>query len=133
MGQIELFIVLLILTAVVAIGSRRLRLQYTLTLLIVGLLLGTFRITPPLALSSRVILLLFLPPLLFQAAFDLDLPLLWKRRRGILTLALPGVLLAMVIGGAIVHWTAALPWSLALLFGAMIAATDPIAVLATFR
>jgi monovalent cation:H+ antiporter, CPA1 family len=47
--------------------------------------------------------------------------------------AVPGVLLAMVVGGAIVHWALGLPWAVALLFGATIAATDPVAVLATFR
>src|SRR5215218_2934126 len=39
----------------------------------------------------------------------------------------------MVVGGVLVHWALGLPWSVALLFGAMIAATDPVAVLATFR
>ncbi len=133
MGAIELFIVLLILAAVVAVAARRVGLQYTLALLLLGLFLGTFRITPALTLSSRVILLVFLPPLLFEAAFALDLGLLWQRRRGVLALALPGVLLATAVGGAVVHWATALPWTLALLFGVMIAATDPVAVLVTFR
>jgi CPA1 family monovalent cation:H+ antiporter len=84
-------------------------------------------------LSSDIILLLFLPPLLFEAAFVLDLQLLWEMRAGILTLAVPGVLLAMAVGGLLVHWSLGLPWAVALLFGAMIAATDPVAVLATFR
>jgi CPA1 family monovalent cation:H+ antiporter len=48
-------------------------------------------------------------------------------------LALPGVLLAMAVAGALVHWALGMTWALALLFGAMIAATDPVAVLAAFR
>jgi CPA1 family monovalent cation:H+ antiporter len=86
-----------------------------------------------LPLTAEVILLLFLPPLLFEAAFALDLPLLWSEWRGILVLAVPGVFLATGVTGVLVHWTAALPWSIALLFGAMIAATDPVSVLATLR
>ena len=54
-------------------------------------------------------------------------------RTGVFVFAVPGVLLAMVVGGVLVHWALGLPWSVALLFGAMIAATDPVAVLATFR
>ena len=83
MGAIELFIVLLILAAVVAVAARRVGLQYMLALLLLGLFLGTFQITPALTLSSRVILLVFLPPLLFEAAFAYDLGMLWQRRRGL--------------------------------------------------
>ena len=133
MEGIELFIVLLILAAAVTAVARRIGLSYVLALLLLGLGLGASNLVPPLALSSRVILLLFLPPLLFEAAFALDLPLLWSRRRGVLALAFPGTLLATVVGGALLHRALALPWSLALLFGATIAAVDPVAVLATFR
>jgi CPA1 family monovalent cation:H+ antiporter len=132
-GAIELFILLLILAAVVAVLSRWLRVQYTLALLVFGLALGALGVVPAVPLTSRVILLLFLPPLLFEAAFALDLRLLWGTRRGVLALAFPGTLLATVVGGAIVYWRTAVPWSVALVFGAMIAATDPVAVLATFR
>ena len=78
-------------------------------------------------------MLLFLPPLLFEASFVLDLRLLWSVRAGVIAFAVPGVLLAMVVGGALVHWALGLPWSVSLLFGVTIAATDPVAVLATFR
>ncbi len=132
-GPIERFIILLILTAVAAVAARRVGLSYALALLLLGLGLGAANLIPPPALSSRVILLLFLPPLLFEAAFALDLPLLWARRRGVLALAFPGTLLATVVGGALLHRALGLPWALALLFGATIAAVDPVAVLATFR
>lgn len=133
MGSIEQSIILLILAAAVTAVARRVGLSYVLALLVLGLGLGASGLIPPLALSSRVILLLFLPPLLFEAAFALDLRLLWTRRRGVLALALPGTLLATMVGGAVLHWALALPWALALLFGATIAAVDPVAVLATFR
>jgi CPA1 family monovalent cation:H+ antiporter len=132
-GEIEWFIVLLIAAAIVAVIARWIQLPYTLALLLLGLVLGAVpAITAP-TLSSEIILLLFLPPLLFEAAFVLDLQLLWELRVGVLALAVPGVLLAMVVGGALVHWILGLPLAVALLFGAMIAATDPVAVLATFR
>lgn len=133
MGPIEVFILLVIVAAGVAVLSRWLRVQYTLALLVFGLILGNLRIVPAVPLTSNIILLLFLPPLLFEAAFALDLGLLWSRRRGVLALAFVGTILATFVGGAIVYWATPLPWTVALVFGAMIAATDPVAVLATFR
>lgn len=102
-------------------------------MLLLGLAIGLFTTNPILTLSSDVILLVFLPPLLFEAAFVLDLSLLWTRRRGVLVLALLGVVLATLVTGGIVFMTTPLPWSVVILFGAMIAATDPVAVLALFR
>jgi CPA1 family monovalent cation:H+ antiporter len=133
LGGIEGLVVLLIAAAVVAVVARWIRLPYTLALLLLGLGLGAVPGIPVPTLNSEVILLLFLPPLLFEAAFVLDLRLLWSVRTGVFIFAFPGVLLAMVVGGAIVHWALGFPWAVALLFGATIAATDPVAVLATFR
>src|SRR5215216_6637030 len=133
MTGIEGFIILLIAAAVVAIVARLVQLPYTLALLLLGFGLGAVPSVSAPTLSSEIILLLFLPPLLFEASFVLDLRLLWSVRTGVVLFAVPGVLLAMVVGGVLVRWALGLPWSVALLFGAMIAATDPVAVLATFR
>jgi monovalent cation:H+ antiporter, CPA1 family len=127
------FVGLLIASVLVAVVARWVRLSYTLALLLLGLVLGASPVLPVPTLSSDVILLLFLPPLIFEAAFVLDPRLLWNLRAGVFALAGPGVLLAMVVGGFLVHWSLDLPWGVALLFGAVIAATDPVAVLATFR
>jgi len=133
MEEIQRFILLLLASAIVTVAARWVRLPYTLALLLLGLTLGILNVASILSLSSDVILLLFLPPLLFEAAFVLDLDLLWTRRRGVLVLAFVGVVLATVVGGIIVYGSGTLPWTLALLFGAMVAATDPVAVLAVFR
>jgi CPA1 family monovalent cation:H+ antiporter len=130
---IEGLVFLLIVAAVVAVVARWIHLPYTLALLLLGLVLGAVPAISAPTLSSEIILLLFLPPLLFEAAFVLDLRLLWRVRTGVFVFAVPGVLLAMVVGGALVRWALGLPWSVALLFAAMIAATDPVSVLATFR
>lgn len=132
-GEIESLVILLIAAAVGAVVARWIRLPYTLALLLLGLGLGAVPAFSAPTLSSDVILLLFLPPLLFEASFVLDLRLLWSVRAGVIAFAVPGVLLAMVVGGALVHWALGLPWSVSLLFGVTIAATDPVAVLATFR
>lgn len=133
MHEIEVFVILLVVSALGVVLARRLGLPYTLMLLLIGIGLGAWNLTPTVSLTSRVILLLFLPPLLFEAAFALDLDLLWSTRRGVLALALPGVLVAAALTGATVHYLVGLPWTVALLFGVMVAATDPVSVLATFR
>jgi monovalent cation:H+ antiporter, CPA1 family len=124
---------ILLMAAVVTVIARWIHLPYTLALLLLGLGLGAVPLISAPTLSSEIILLLFLPPLLFEASFVLDLRRLWSVRTGIVAFAVPGVLLAMVVGGVLVRWALGLPWSVALLFGAMIAATDPVSVLATFR
>lgn len=133
MNQIDSSLVVLIGASLIALVTSRVNLPLTPMLLIFGLVIGAIPGIPHLAMSAHVILFIFLPPLLFDAAFNLDLTTLWGSRRGVLVLALPGVLLATGVGGILVHLTTALPWSQALLFGAIIAATDPVAVLATFR
>jgi hypothetical protein len=133
MGAIVAFVGLLIASVLVAVVARWVRLSYTVALLLLGLALGAVPALPVPTLSADVILLLFLPPLIFEAAFVLDPRLLWHVRAGLFALAGPGVLLTMAVGGALAHCSLGLPWGVALLFGATIAATDPVAVLATFR
>jgi monovalent cation:H+ antiporter, CPA1 family len=101
-------------------------------LVIVGLLI-TFQSPLEISLTPELILALFLPPLVFEAAFHLNLSELRRNLKGILLLAVPGVLLTMLIVGGILALGAALPLPLALVFGALIAATDPVAVVALFR
>lgn len=126
-------VALLIGAVLVTVISRWVRLSYTIALLLMGLVLGAAPIAPVPTLNADVILFLFLPPLIFEAVFVMDLRHLWELRGAVLTLAVPGTLLAMAVGGAVVRRGLAVPWAVALLFGAMIAATDPVSVLATFR
>jgi CPA1 family monovalent cation:H+ antiporter len=132
-SELESVLALLITGTVAAVVARWVSLSFTLWLLMLGLVLGALNIGSFHELSSDVILLLYLPPLLFEASFVFDLSLLWRVRTGVLALAGPGVLLAMIVAGGIVHWGLSMPWSIALLFGAIVAATDPGAVLVTFR
>jgi CPA1 family monovalent cation:H+ antiporter len=77
--------------------------------------------------------LIFLPALLFDAAWNLKLDHLRENLIPILTLAIVGVGLSVLVIGAILRFTAGLPWQESLLFGAMISATDPVSVLAIFK
>jgi len=129
----ETLIVLLVMVAtLVAIAVRRIRLPYTVSLVLIGLLISIRR---PLAIevTPELILAIFVPPLVFEAAFHLDLRLLRDNLVPILVLAVPGVILTTVLVGGIVSLGTGLPFGAAGVFGALIAATDPVAVVALFR
>ena len=127
-----LIIELLLIVSVVAIVVRRLRIPYTVALVVVGFLL-TFQSTIKLELTPELILALFIPPLVFEAAFHLNLTELRRNLPAIVLLAVPGVILTTFIVGGILVLGPKLSLSLALVFGALISATDPVAVVALFR
>lgn len=127
-----LVIELLLIASLVAIVVRRLQVPYTVALVVVGLLLTT---QSPLRveLTPELILALLVPPLVFEAAFHLNFNELRRNLSTILVLAVPGVVLTMLLVGGIVSFGAGLTLPVALTFGALIAATDPVAVVSIFR
>jgi monovalent cation:H+ antiporter, CPA1 family len=127
-----LIIELLLLVSVVAIAVRRLQIPYTVALVVVGLLLTT-QSQLQLELTPELILAVFVPPLVFEAAFLLNLQELRRNLVLILILAVPGVFLTMGIVGGLLAWGTGLAFPMALTFGALIAATDPVAVVSIFR
>jgi CPA1 family monovalent cation:H+ antiporter len=141
-SAIEFLVWLLIAAAIIAMLAKRLRIPYTVSLVLGGLLLGVIRIPilSPLQpghrpdwLTPDVILILFLPALVFEGSVQLDLRELLRNSVPLLLLANAGVLLAALVTGCVVHWLIGLPVLVAILFGSIISATDPISVLAIFK
>lgn len=129
----EIIIGLLLVSAVVSLVAQRLRIPYTVGLVLVGFGLALFgRSTVP-SFTSELILVILVPPLVFEAAFLLDLDELIHELPLILMLAIPGVILTTLLVGGLVSLTAGIPIAIALVFGSLIAATDPVAVVALFR
>lgn len=127
-----LIIELLLVASLVAIAIRRLQVPYTVALVVVGLLL-TAQTTLKIELTPELILALFVPPLVFEAAFHLRYNDLRSNLSAILLLAVPGVIITtLLVGGAVALGTS-LSLPLALVFGSLIAATDPVAVISLFR
>ena len=125
-------IALLSLATIVGIVARRLRLPYTIGLVFMGLALalrGQFEID----ITPNLILGLLVPPLIFEAAFHLNLPELRRNLAPILAFAILGVVITTVLVGGIVARGTGMPLSLALVFGALVSATDPVSVVALFR
>jgi monovalent cation:H+ antiporter, CPA1 family len=139
---VEFLIWLLIAASVIAILAERLRIPYTVSLALGGLLLGALRlpVLSPLQAGHRpdwltpdVILIVFLPALVFEASVKIDARSLIRDFVPLLLLVTLGILMATLVTGCLVHWATGLPVLTALLFGSIISATDPISVLAIFK
>jgi monovalent cation:H+ antiporter, CPA1 family len=129
---------LLALLVVVALLTRRGRLPLSAVLVLVGLALATAGASPAVGqlegeTFEQVVVFLLLPALVFAAALDLDLRTFLRDLPSVLALALVAFAVSAVLVGATVHLALAVPLVVALLFGALISATDPVAVVAVFR
>ena len=130
----------LLLTGLASLVFQRLRFSYLIGLLLLGLAcswLGKMELLPPFFsenyLTENMVLYVFLPALIFEAALSLDVPLMRKNLLPILLMAVPGVVFAALITGVFVHIVTPLGLGAALIFGALISTTDPVAVIAFFK
>ncbi len=148
----------IILSLFIGINTKRflrnIPIPYTVILLIIGILLGTadrlywFESTPIIHnaidwaghIHYKIILFVFLPTLIFEAAFDLDVHTFKKSFWNAFLMAVPGIILGMCLSGALAMliqyfgigfggWS----WYVALMFGAVICATDPVAVVSLLK
>lgn len=140
MGIETAFILLFVLATAAAIAARRLRAPYTVVLVLTGLVVGGLNLFPAPHLTKGLLFSVILPGLLFEAAFSLDAQELRKTWMTVTTLAVPGVIASMALIAVALSPTAdalsltpGFNWKYALVFGALIAATDPVAVVALFR
>ena len=129
----QALVALLLIAAAVAIVARRAGVPYTIGLVLVGLAVGLVTHVDAVTLSSDLVFYVFLPVLLFEAAFELEARHLMTDWRRVLVLAVPGVLVAFALTALGVHLAGGMAWGVALLFGALISATDPVSVIALFR
>ncbi len=131
--NIERIEVLLLVAAIVAMLARRLRLPYTVGLVLAGSALAFFPTARQISLTKELIFTALLPPLIFEAAFQIPWQELRKDLLVIVTLATLGVLLSAGLTAAGIHWLIGWEWATALLVGVLLSATDPVSVIATFK
>jgi CPA1 family monovalent cation:H+ antiporter len=127
---VTLLILAFSVALVVGVVSERLGIPYIVALLAVTLPLPALQSDETFAQSFLIVLL---PTLIFEAAWNLDVNELMRAWRSTLFLAVPGVLATVAVVGCGLAVTGVLPLVPALLLGAIVAPTDPIAVIATFR
>src|ERR1700680_1668811 len=124
---------MLAIVAAIAVLTSRLRIPYTVGLVIAGLLIGIIPHSQAIELTPGLVLFVFLPPLLFDGGWSVDVDEMRKNWAPISLLATVGVLLGILLSYVLLVFVAHVPAQTALIFGAIVAATDPVAVLALFK
>jgi CPA1 family monovalent cation:H+ antiporter len=124
---------LLMAAIVVAILARRLRLPYTVGLVLAGIALAFAHLGGEVRLTHDLIFDLMLPPLLFEAALAIHWHELRRDALPVIVLSIFGVVISALV--VTLGMTSLLGWPLApaLLFAVLISATDPVAVIAMFK
>ncbi len=124
---------LLLIAALVAMVARRVRIPYTAILVIVGIALSLFSFAPEMDLSKELIFTVLLPPLIFEATLFIRWRDLIHNMPVILMFATIGVILSALLTSLGMFYLAKWTWQSAALFGILIAATDPVSVIAAFK
>lgn len=133
-------VILFSVATAVAITARWLRFPYTVGLVLTGLVLGTVHLISPPHLTRELLFAVLLPGLLYEASIGLEPRELRRVRAPVIMLAVPGVVASIILTG--LGMTAAIrgfgihegfPLVYGLVFGSLVAATDPIAVVALFK
>ncbi len=129
-GTVEL---LLLVAAIVAMLARRLRMPYSVGLVVAGIALSLFHAAPQIIFSRDLIFTILLPPLIFEAALRIRWRELRKDAAIIFTMATVGVMVSACVTMLGLRYLVNWEWSSALLFSVLIAATDPVSVIAMFK
>ncbi|MDT0275479.1 cation:proton antiporter [Blastococcus goldschmidtiae] len=130
--------VLLMVAVVLEPVARRVGIPLSVILVVVGFVASAAGLAPQIAqlegeAFEQVVIFLFLPLLVFAAALGIDLRAFVRNLGAILALAVPAFLVSAVLVGVTLHWALGTALVVAFLFGALISATDPVAVVAVFR
>ena len=133
-------VILFSVATAAAITARWIKAPYTVALVVAGIGFGATHMIEPPRLTHELLFAVILPGLLFEAALNMDVGFFLKNKIAITALAIPGVVVAIVIAGAVTAWAIGatapdlhISLQQGLVFGALVAATDPIAVVAIFR
>jgi Na+:H+ antiporter len=133
---VELIVGLVAVTALVGLALQRSRLKalpYSVALVISGLVLGALLPGLDARITPELVLLVLLPGLVFEASYRIEFAELRRSFGGVALLAAPGVLVAAAVVALALAIGTGMSLQLGFVVGAMIAATDPAAVVSTFQ
>ena len=130
---IQLFVAGVMAAALVGLVARRVALPYTVGLVLFGLLAGVVLPAQQITITPQLVLTVLLPGLVFEAAYRIEIEPLRRTFRGIALLAAPGVVITAAVVAVVLHLATGLRLDLGFVVGSMVAATDPAAVIATFK
>lgn len=129
---VQILVILLLVATGVALLSRWLRVSYVTGLVLAGLAI-TELLPRRIGLDGSLILNLFLPILVFEAAINTDVSRLRSTIKPVALLAGPGVIIASGVTAILLKWGLGLTWMQALLAGVILAITDTVSVIAVFK
>ena len=130
---VRLFVALVSVAALVTAVARRARVDHTIALVVFGLVAGALIQEQGVALDPELVLFVLLPGLVFEAAYRLEFDTLRRTFAGVSILAVPGVVISAAVVAVVLNIVTGLALELGFVVGAMVSATDPVAVTATFR
>ncbi len=125
--------VLLLIAAMVALVARRIGLPYTVGLVATGIALSFLNLFSDVELTKELIFSALLPPLIFEAAIQMEWRELRRNLDVTLILATLGVVLSAGLVSAGLHIILGWGWLSAIIVGVLLSATDPVSVIATFK
>ncbi|MDQ3189271.1 MAG: Na+/H+ antiporter, partial [Pseudomonadota bacterium] len=123
----------LAITALVNWIAHRVNLPSPIVLVVAGAILALAPGLPRIALPPNLVLLVFLPPLIYYAAFGMSWQAFRENLRPIVLLAVGCVVFTTVVVAAAAHWLIGLPWPVAFVLGAIVSPPDTVAPLAIAR
>jgi monovalent cation:H+ antiporter, CPA1 family len=132
-GLVSSLIILLLVAIAVALITRWLQIPYVVGLVLAGLVISKQALPESIGLNPDVILNLFLPILIFEAAINTDISRLRSTIKPIALLAGPGVILSAVITAFLLKFGLGLAWITASAVGVILTITDTVSVIAAFR
>ncbi|MBV9654875.1 MAG: Na+/H+ antiporter [Acetobacteraceae bacterium] len=124
---------LVALTALTAVAARRLQLPHSIVLVVVGTAVAFVPGLPPVTLDPELVLLLFLPPLLYSSGVGMSWRGFRAELRPIMLLAVGCVLFTAAAVAAVGHWLLGLPWAVSFILGAVVSPPDAVAPMAIAR
>jgi CPA1 family monovalent cation:H+ antiporter len=128
-----LLVAILAATVVAAVIAGRSSMPASVGLVLIGLAVSIVGPAAGLPIAPGLLLAIVLPGLVFEAAFRTDLAVLRPSALSVIVLAVPGVVIVAAVVAVVLSITTGLSLTEGFLVGAMVAATDPAAVLSTFR
>jgi CPA1 family monovalent cation:H+ antiporter len=133
MRGIELIVALLLASTVLAGLARAINVHYAIVLVLGGLIVGLVSGSSAPHVDPDIVLFVFLPPLIYAASFSSSTQDLWAHARAIGLLAVGLVLVTMGAVALVAHVVAGMDWGPALVLGAILGATDPVAATSVLR
>ena len=120
--------------------AKRLKFPYPIALVLIGTLVGVFPIFGVLKVHfidedvfRNIVIDIFLPALIGEAALKLSFKKIKENSRAILSLAIGGTLISYITTGVLIAYLLHWPLQVALVYGALMAATDPVSVISIFQ